>query len=111
MDHKAIAGVGNIYANDALLLAKINPTRPANSLSPKEQSKLYRAVITVLKRGLKYGGATEINFVNAFGQPGRYQEHFLAYGREGQPCPFCGTKIKKIRLGGRGTYFCPACQR
>lgn len=111
MDQKIIGGVGNIYANDALLLAKINPARPANSLSLAEQSKLYKAVMTVLKRGLKYGGATEINFVNALGESGRYQEHFLAYGRENQPCPLCGSEIKKIRLAGRGTYFCPICQK
>lgn len=111
MNQKIIGGIGNIYANDALLLAKIDPRSPANSLSREKQSKLYKAVITVLKRGLKYGGATEINFVNVLGQSGRYQEHFLAYGKEDQPCPFCGTAIKKIRLGGRGTYFCSRCQR
>lgn len=111
MDQKKIGGVGNIYANDALFLAKIDPRKPAGKLSSDEAVKLYRAILEVLKRGLKYGGATEINFVNVLGQPGGYQEHFLAYGQEGKPCSVCGTTIKKIRIGGRGTYFCPACQR
>lgn len=111
MDQKKIGGVGNIYANDALSLAGIDPRRPAGSLSLSEQSKLYDAILEVLRRGLKYGGATEMNFVNALGQPGGYQEHFLVYGREGRQCRKCGGTIKKIRLGGRGTYFCPKCQK
>lgn len=111
MDQKVIGGIGNIYANDALFLARIDPRRPANSLSPSEQSKLYEAILEVLKRGLKYGGATEINFVNPLGQPGGYQEHVLVYGREGERCKSCEGKIKKIRLGGRGTYLCTKCQK
>lgn len=112
MDQKKIGGVGNIYANDALLLARIDPRRAAKGLSPREQSKLYDAILEVLKRGLKYGGATEMNFVNALGQEGGYQKYFLAYGQDGKPCPNkCGGTIKKIRIGGRGTYFCPNCQK
>ena len=112
MDQKKIGGVGNIYANDALFLSGIDPTRKANSLSLREQSKLYESIIEVLKQGLKYGGATEMNFVNVLGQGGGYQEHFLVYGREGKPCPNnCGGIILKIRLGGRGTYYCPNCQK
>ncbi|MDO8503946.1 MAG: bifunctional DNA-formamidopyrimidine glycosylase/DNA-(apurinic or apyrimidinic site) lyase [bacterium] len=112
MDQKKIGGVGNIYANDALLLARIDPRRAAKSLSSREQPKLYDAILEVLKRGLKYGGATEMNFVNALGQEGGYQKYFLAYGQDGKPCPNkCGGTIKKIRIGGRGTYFCPACQK
>ncbi|MBI2007472.1 MAG: bifunctional DNA-formamidopyrimidine glycosylase/DNA-(apurinic or apyrimidinic site) lyase [Candidatus Blackburnbacteria bacterium] len=110
MDQKKIGGVGNIYANDALFLAGIDPGRRAGMLSGNEAMKLYRAIGTVLRRGLKYGGATEMNFVNALGQPGGYQEHFLVYGREGEKCRECGGIIKKIRLGGRGTYYCPRCQ-
>ena len=111
MDQKKIGGVGNIYANDALNLAKIDPRRKASSLTDKETKKLFESIHEVLKKGLKYGGATEINFVNALGQGGKYQDHFLAYGREGERCHNCGNIIKKIRLAGRGTYFCSTCQK
>ena len=112
MDQKKIGGIGNIYANDALFLARIDPRRPAKSLSLSEQSKLYKSIEEVLRRGLKYGGATEMNFVNVLGQPGGYQKYFLVYGRESEPCrEKCGGKIQKIWLGGRGTYFCPSCQK
>lgn len=112
LDQKKIGGVGNIYANEALFLARIDPRRPAKSLSVPEIKKLYQAIEEVLRRGLKYGGATEINFVNPLGEPGAYQKHFLVYGREGEPCPNkCGGKIKKIKIGGRGTYYCPRCQK
>ncbi len=111
MDQKKIGGIGNIYANDALNLAKIDPRRKGKSLTPVEIKKLYESILEVLKRGLKYGGATEINFVNAVGQGGKYQEHFLTYGRQGQKCYNCGQIIKKIFLAGRGTYFCENCQK
>lgn len=111
MDQKKIGGVGNIYANDALNLARIDPRRKASSLKNSEVKKLFDAIHEVLKRGLKYGGATEINFVNALGQGGKYQEYFLVYSREGEKCFNCGGTIKKIRIAGRGTYFCSSCQK
>ena len=111
MDQKKIGGVGNIYANDALNLARVDPGRKASSLKNSEVKKLFDATHEVLKKGLKYGGATEINFVNALGQGGNYQKHFLAYGRSGEKCYNCGGTIKKIRIAGRGTYFCPKCQQ
>lgn len=110
MDQKKIAGVGNIYANDALNLARIDPRRSGASLRDSEIKNLFDAIHEVLKRGLKYGGATEINYVNVLGQPGQYQNHFLVYSREGEKCKYCGGIIKKIRIAGRGTYFCPHCQ-
>ena len=110
MDQEKIGGMGNIYANDALWLAKINPRRPANSLS--EQSKLYKAIHEVLKKGLKYGGSSELAYVTPDGSEGEYQKHTLAYGRDGEPCERCHkAKFVKIFLSGRGTYFCPFCQR
>ncbi|OGH05932.1 MAG: DNA-formamidopyrimidine glycosylase [Candidatus Levybacteria bacterium RBG_13_35_9] len=111
MDQKRIGGVGNIYANDALFLAGIDPRRKAKDLSLQEAKKLFDAILTVLKNGLKYGGASELTFVNAFGEEGKYQNHFLAYGKKGEKCSTCGGIIQKIFLGGRGTFFCPACQR
>jgi len=111
MDQKKMSGIGNIYANDALFEARIDPRRKAKDLSDTEIETLYNAILKVLKDGLKYGGATEINFVNVLGQEGGYQDHFLVYGREKQPCRVCKTPIQKIKLGGRGTYFCPKCQK
>src|SRR3989344_568546 len=77
LDQRKIGGVGNIYANDALFLAKIDPQRPAKTLSSEEIIKLYEALLEVLKRGLKYGGASELSYVNALGEEGDYQKHFL----------------------------------
>lgn len=110
MDQEKIAGIGNIYANDALFLAGINPQRSANSLDENEQKKLYDSVIKVLKEGIKRGGSSENTFVNPDGSEGDYQNFTWVYGRENLPCKVCGEKIKKIYLGGRGTYFCPNCQ-
>lgn len=112
MDQAKIAGVGNIYANDALYLAKINPKRAANDLSRNEVKELYDAIHSVLKEGLKYGGSSENTFVTPDGGEGGYQRHTLVYGRQGQICSQCKkTKIQKVMLGGRGTYFCPNCQK
>ena len=112
MDQARIAGVGNIYANDALFLSRISPSRAANSLSDKEKKKLYDAIHNVLKEGMKYGGSSENSFVTPDGQEGQYQRHTLVYGRQGQICGNCKkAKFVKTMLGGRGTYFCPQCQK
>ena len=111
MDQKKVGGVGNIYANDALNLAKIDPRKKASSLNAEKVKKLYNAVHEVLKQGLKFGGATEVNYVNVLGQSGKYQNHFLVYGREGEKCYNCGGTIEKIRIASRGTYFCSNCQK
>ena len=111
MDQKRISGVGNIYANDALFLADIDPRRPAKQVAKTEAKKLYEAILEVLKKGLKYGGASELTFVNALGEEGEYQNHFLVYGKDKKPCSKDRTIIKKIFLGGRGTYFCPKHQK
>jgi len=111
MDQKKIGGIGNIYANDALFDSAIDPRRKAKSLREEEIKELYNSILTVLERGLENGGASELSFVNVLGQEGGYQNHFLVYGREGKSCKVCGSKIKKIKLGGRGTYFCLSCQK
>lgn len=111
MDQTKMGGVGNIYANDALWLSKINPKTPAKSINPEKVKELYDAVIEVLKQGIKYGGASELAFVTPDGTEGNYQSHTLAYGHEGEPCERCHKGIfKKYFLGGRGTYVCPVCQ-
>jgi len=111
MDQKKIGGIGNIYANEALFEAKIDPRRKAKELSDAEAERLYKAIFEVIKRGINYGGSSDVNFINALGQEGAYQKHFLAYDRQGKRCSICGGKIKKIFLGGRGTYFCPKHQK
>ncbi len=111
LDQNRIAGVGNIYANDALFLAKIHPRTPANSLSAGQSSSLLKAIEQVFKEGLKYGGASDQWYRQVHGEKGSYQEHFKVYGQAGQVCDICGTKIKRIELGGRGTFYCPKCQK
>lgn len=116
MDQSKIGGIGNIYANDALFDAGISPQKPANTLTQIEQKKLYNSIEKVLKIGIKTGGASELSFVTPDGFEGKYQDHALVYGREGKlcrrsACRQAGEKIKKITLSGRGTYFCPRCQK
>ena len=112
MDQEKMGGVGNIYANDALWLSKINPKKKSSELRDEEVKRLFEAVEKVLKSGLKYGGASELAFVTPDGKEGEYQKHTLVYGREGELCTRCKKgKFEKFFLSGRGTYFCPACQR
>jgi len=112
MNQKKIAGIGNIYANDALWLSKINPKEVSNKISEEKVKELYDAILKVLKEGIKRGGASELNFVTPDGTEGNYQKHFLVYGQDKKICPRCREgKIVKIKLGGRGTYYCPNCQK
>ncbi len=111
MDQKIFAGIGNIYANDALYVAGIHPKRPSSSLTLEEQTKLLKAIEAVLLKGLQVGGASEWQFVNALGEAGDYQNFFQIYRKDGKPCPKCGTIVASIRMGGRGTFFCPRCQK
>jgi len=111
MDQKRIGGIGNIYANDALFKAGIDPRRKGKTLIKAEIKKLYEAIFYIIKKSLEYGGSSDENFVNALGQEGNYQKHALVYGKKGKNCPKGNGKIEKIFLGGRGTFFCPACQR
>ncbi|MFZ3301629.1 MAG: bifunctional DNA-formamidopyrimidine glycosylase/DNA-(apurinic or apyrimidinic site) lyase [Microgenomates group bacterium] len=111
MDQSKIGGVGNIYANDALWLSRISPKRLSNTLSKIEIDSLYNAIETVLKAGLKYGGASELAFVTPDGKEGEYQNHTLVYGHQNEICKNCNkTKIEKFFIGGRGTYWCSNCQ-
>lgn len=110
MDQHKMAGIGNIYANDALYRARIHPLRPANELTEEEGAALFEAVEYVLTEGINAGGASEENFVNALGEKGFYQERFLVYKQTGKPCKRCGTPIERMVVGGRGTFYCPRCQ-
>lgn len=111
MDQRKIAGVGNIYANEALFLAKIAPTRTAQSLTKKETQALYEAILAVLRKGLAFGGASDNTYLNVEGGQGTFQQHFQVYGKQGMPCPVCGTTLQRIVVGGRGTFYCPQCQK
>ena len=112
MDQSKMGGVGNIYANDALWDAKVHPGRAANSLSLSEQTQLFKSIEKVLKKGIEAGGASELAFVTPDGGEGSYQKYFLAYGKQGALCTRCKKdRFKKIALGGRGTYYCPHCQK
>lgn len=111
MDQKLIAGVGNIYANDALWDAQINPNKPAKNLNNTELEKLRNSIEKVIALGIKYGGATDSDYRHLDGLGGKYQDHFLTYKLDGQPCQRCGSKLIKTVVGGRGTYWCKKCQK
>ena len=113
MDQTKIAGIGNIYANEALFRAGIDPRRPANSLSQEEAKRLWQAIKDVLAAGLKFHGASAADdaYIQPDGQPGQFQQKLAVYQRAGQPCPHCGGTVQRIQLGGRGTFFCPRCQK
>ena len=111
MDQKFLAGVGNIYANDALFMAKIDPLTPANKLSHKQVAALHAGLNHVIDLGIRQGGASDSTYRHLSGLGGKYQLNFLTYKRDGQPCYNCGTKLLKVKLGGRGTYYCPICQK
>jgi formamidopyrimidine-DNA glycosylase len=111
MDQSIIAGIGNIYADESAFLAKVLPTRLATTLDP-EQIKLLRSkIIEVLKKSLKFKGTSSRNYRRSNGELGGFVPHLFVYGREGKPCKVCGTPIKKIKHNGRGTHFCPNCQK
>ncbi len=110
LDGDLVAGVGNVYAAEALHEAGIDPRRPGGELDRGEERSLHRAVRHVLRQGLHRGGTSFSDFLSPAGEPGRNQEHLAVYGREGRACPGCGEQIRRIRQGGRSTYLCPACQ-
>ncbi len=112
MDQQIICGVGNIYANDGLWEARVNPRRPANELTPNQLKEIYKGVVKVLREGIKYGGATaaDAKYIDLHGVGGHYQEHFRVYDREGEGCLRKDGVVHKFMLSGRGTYFCPGCQ-
>jgi formamidopyrimidine-DNA glycosylase len=111
LNQEFIAGVGNIYADEALWRAGIDPRRKSDTLSIEEIERLYQAVRTSLQAGIDHQGSTLSWYRQPDGTPGGYQDHFLVYGREDKPCPNCGAPISKIWLGQRGTHFCDHCQK
>ncbi|HIK38497.1 MAG: DNA-formamidopyrimidine glycosylase [Geminocystis sp.] len=106
-----IAGIGNIYADEALFLSGIHPLTPASQLSPPRLKKLHAAIIQVLEKAIMEGGTTFSDFLNIHGVNGNYGGKAWVYRRQNQPCRICGNPIKKMKVGGRATYFCPQCQK
>ncbi len=105
-----VAGIGNIYANEALFQAQIRPGRRAGRLSRAECDRLVQAIRSTLTKAIQAGGTTLRDFQNADGQPGYFQQALAVYGRTGKPCQCCATPIRALRLGQRRTFFCPHCQ-
>jgi formamidopyrimidine-DNA glycosylase len=110
LDQRALAGVGNIYADEALWRAKVHPLTPADALTPSEVKALHRAVRRTLEQGIARQGSTLRDYRLPDGASGEMQHEFKVYGRGGEPCDRCGTPIDKIRVAGRGTWYCPKCQ-
>lgn len=110
LDQSVIAGVGNIYADEALWGAKIHPKRLTGSITDIEFKNLYSELREVMNLSIEKGGSSNRNYVNAEGKRGSYMDFARVFRREGLPCPRCGTTIEKLRVAGRGTHVCPVCQ-
>lgn len=110
LDQSAIAGVGNIYADEALFRARLHPLSPAGSMRPEHHEALREAVIAALQAGIDGGGASIDDYRDGRGERGRMQDEFLVHTRQGEPCPRCGGPIARIVVAGRSTYCCPGCQ-
>ena len=111
MDSHVVAGVGNIYASEALFRARINPKLPASRISRARYAVLAEQVRETLEAAIRAGGSTLRDYVGSDGEAGFFQDEHLVYGRDGEPCFNCGTKIREIRQGQRATFYCPACQK
>ncbi len=111
LDQRFVAGLGNIYVDESLYQARIRPDTPSGQLSTRSITKLRKSCFSVLERAIEYGGASFSDYVDAYGDEGEAHMHVQVFRRDGKPCYRCGTIIQKIRLAGRGTHFCPTCQR
>ena len=111
MNQTFISGVGNLYAAEVLFRAKIHPERPAASLSDKEKENLFKEIKDTLNEAIEHKGSSLDQYLQLSGEAGDYVKYHKVYDREGKPCLVCKSPIKRISLGGRGTYFCPKCQK
>lgn len=110
LDQRVIAGVGNIYADESLFLARLHPARLGQDLDKRSATRLLKAIQTVLQRAIDHRGSSIRDYVGGFGVRGSYQEAFCVYGRTGKPCRRCRTTIVRLSLAGRSTHICPRCQ-
>jgi formamidopyrimidine-DNA glycosylase len=111
LNQKLLRGVGNIYADESLFRAGIRPRRRASSLTGQELQRLHKAIRRVLREAISAGGSSISDYFDVEGEPGLFQTRHRVYGREGQPCFICSTTIKRVVVAGRGTHYCPKCQR
>ncbi|MGH7486833.1 MAG: bifunctional DNA-formamidopyrimidine glycosylase/DNA-(apurinic or apyrimidinic site) lyase, partial [bacterium] len=111
LDQTVLAGVGNIYADEALWGAKLHPLALVRNIRPAQFKKLHDELVYVLRLAIEKGGSTDRNYVDASGRKGSYLNFARVFRRDGQPCPRCGTTIIKIKVAGRGTHICPHCQK
>jgi formamidopyrimidine-DNA glycosylase len=111
LDQTVIAGIGNIYADEGLWGAKIHPATIVSQVPKAKLVALYSSLRAVLKLSIEKGGSSDRNYVDAKGQRGSYLAFANVFRKDGQPCPRCGTTIEKIRVAGRGTHYCPHCQK
>jgi formamidopyrimidine-DNA glycosylase len=111
LDQTIIAGIGNIYSDEALFAAKINPLAVCSKLSEEKAGLLHKAIISTLKKAIKSRGSSVSDYVDGSGKPGGFQYHLKVYGREGEPCYVCGKPIKRSKIGSRSGHFCSHCQK
>ena len=111
LDQKIVVGIGNIYANEILFLSKISPFKKASELNEKELNLIIENTKIILKKAIKDGGTTIRSYTSSHGVSGRFQQHLLVHMKENTKCLKCGTLIKKEKINGRSTYYCPKCQK
>lgn len=112
LDQRVLAGLGNIYADEALFAARIHPAQPAHTLSPRQLRRLHEAIQSILGAAIERGGSSiDGEYVAVNGESGRYQHQHQVYGRQNTPCPRCQTTLQRMVIAGRGTHLCPRCQR
>ena len=110
LDQHIISGLGNIYVDETLFLAKVHPTRLSKNITKKEAESLISAATSVLAKAVRLGGTTIRSYTSSLGVHGRFQNELNVHTKKGEPCPICGTPIIKIKVAGRGSYVCPSCQ-
>jgi formamidopyrimidine-DNA glycosylase len=110
LDQHFLAGLGNIYVDEALFRACLHPERPANTLTRKQKTALYESIVETLQKAVDSGGSSVRSYLNGKGEMGMFQLQIQVYGRQGESCPNCHSPIRKKKVGGRGTHYCPKCQ-
>src|SRR5574344_796119 len=111
LDQSIITGLGNIYADEVLFASKINPLTKGNTITKEQAEKIITSSKGILTKAIECGGTTIRSYTSSLGVTGHYQDYLMVHKREGEPCKTCGTKIDKIKVGGRSTYYCPTCQK